>query len=229
VIVNPEPTENNPLWLYFKNNGEGKSIHKWHHYFDIYHNHFQRFRGQPITILEIGVCHGGSLQMWKDYFGPEARIFGVDINPQCKALEEDQIKIFIGDQEDRGFLKSLKKEVGTIDILIDDGGHLPKQQIATYEELYSSVAENGVYLVEDLHTNYWDHLGGGYRKPGTFIEYAKNFIDHIHAWHSKEDEFQPNELTRTATGIHFYDSVLVIEKHPSPGRPKVSRSGIKPF
>jgi hypothetical protein len=43
----------NPLWRYFKNNGEGKSIHKWHHYFDVYHNHFQRFRGQPITILEI--------------------------------------------------------------------------------------------------------------------------------------------------------------------------------
>ena len=32
------------------------------------------FRGRPITMLEYGVFHGGSLQMWKHYFGSQARM-----------------------------------------------------------------------------------------------------------------------------------------------------------
>jgi hypothetical protein len=227
LIAKPIPDSTNPLWTYFQNNSEGNSINKWHHYFDIYHNHFQRFRNRDVTLLEIGVCDGGSLQMWKDYFGPKARIYGADIDPTCKKFESDQIKIITTDQNDRQSLNQLKEIVGTVDILIDDGGHLPQQQINTYEILYSAVSENGIYVVEDLHSNYIKHLGGGYREPNSFMEYAKTFLDYINAWHSEEDELQPNELTRTATGLHFYDSMLVIEKYPSPKKPSQSRSGIR--
>jgi hypothetical protein len=224
VIVRPDPNEDNPLWKYFIHN-EGHIIHKWHHYFDIYHNHFSRFRNQPVTILEIGVYKGGSLQMWKNYFGSQAKIYGLDIDPKCKNLEEDQIKIFIGDQANRDFLKELSGEIGTIDILIDDGGHTMVQQINTFNELYSAVSETGVYLVEDLHTSYWEDYGGGYEKPGSFIEYAKGFIDSINAWHSRDSELTPGNLTKSATGIHFYDSVLVIEKYPNNTKPKVGITG----
>jgi hypothetical protein len=228
MIVKPEPGEANPLWDYFLHN-KGRLIHKWHHYFDIYHNHFHRFRGQPVTILEIGVFHGGSLKMWENYFGAKARIYGVDINPRCKALEEGQSKIIIGDQSDRRFLKKLRDEVGPVDIVIDDGGHKMSQQINTFEELYSSVTENGIYLVEDLHTSYWDEYGGGYRKPGSFIEYAKGFIDQLNAWHSRDPKLNPNEFTKSTTGLHFYDSVLVIEKHPNKMMPNVTKTGQMSF
>ena len=64
MIVSPVPDEDSPLWEYFRRN-EGRIIDKWYHYFDIYHNHLRRFQGQPVTVLEIGVYHGGSLQMWR--------------------------------------------------------------------------------------------------------------------------------------------------------------------
>ena len=83
-------------------------IHKWIHYFDIYERHFSRFRNKEVVILEIGVFQGGSLQMWKEYFGDKAKIYGVDIEPQCKTLEEENVKIFIGSQSDRNFLRNLK-------------------------------------------------------------------------------------------------------------------------
>src|SRR5258706_4237105 len=216
MVVKPEPNEENPLWTYFCDN-EGRLIHKWHHYFDIYHNHFCRFRNKPVSILEIGVSHGGSLQMWKNYFGSNAKIYGVDINPKCKELEEDQIKIFIGDQSNRDFLKKLREEIGQIDIVIDDGGHTMTQQITTFEELFPFIGETGIYLAEDLHTSYWTIYGGGYMKKGnyfnkgSFIEYAKGFIDSINAWHSHDPRLAPNMLTKSVTGLHFYDSVLVIE------------------
>jgi cephalosporin hydroxylase len=130
----------NPLETYFYAN-QGRLIHKWVHYFEIYHRHFRPFRNKPVTIVEFGVSQGGSLQMWKHYFGPEARIIGVDINPKCAALAEPQIQIRIGDQEDRSFLRSLADEVGGIDVLIEDGGHTMGQQIATFEEMWPNIVE----------------------------------------------------------------------------------------
>jgi hypothetical protein len=218
----------NDLEKYFANNS-GNLIHKWQHYFDIYDRHFSRFRGTEVHVLEIGVFHGGSLQMWKNYFGPSARIYGVDINPHCKELQEENIKIFIGDQASREFLKSLAEEIPRIDILIDDGGHRMEQQINTFEVLFPHIDKNGLYLCEDLCTSYWKRCGGGYHKKGTFVEYSKELIDLLHGWHSREPKkFGVTEFTRSVDSLHYYDGVLVIEKGPREkpydlkmGRPRV--------
>lgn len=162
--------------------------------------------------------------MWKEYFGPNCKIYGIDINPHCKKFEEDQVKIFIGDQQDRAFLKELAGSIPRIDILIDDGGHTMKQQINTFEELFPHIHEEGVYLCEDCHTSYWDSFGGGYRRRGSFIEYSKNFIDYINAWHSETSKLPVTEFTRSARSIHYYDSVVVIEKKII-DRPSHSRTG----
>jgi hypothetical protein len=204
----------NDLEAYFNQN-TGKLIHKWMHYFEIYDRHLSRFRGKPINILEFGVFQGGSLQMWKHYFGPQARIYGVDINPQCKQLEEDGIQIHIGDQGDRPFLRSLAQTLPAIDILIDDGGHTMLQQTRTFEELFPIMSPHGVYVCEDLHTSYWRDWGGGYRRKGTFIEYSKNLVDALNAWHSQQPRrFVVSNFTRCAHSLHYYDSVLVIERRP---------------
>jgi hypothetical protein len=201
----------NDLERYFTEN-TGKLIHKWKHYFEIYDRHFARFRGQEITLVEFGVSEGGSLDMWKSYFGEKVRIVGVDVNPWCQRFASKGIEIVTADQADVNFLRAFRKTFGKIDILIDDGGHTMTQQINTFEELFPAVDENGVYLCEDLHTSYWQEFGGGYLKPATFIEHAKGYIDQLNAWHSKTPQFTVSEFTRSAHSMHFYDSVLVIEK-----------------
>lgn len=206
----------NDLQHYFENN-QGRLIHKWQHYFEVYDRHFSRFRDREINILEIGLYQGGSIEMWKHYFGPKATIYGLDINPACKELEEENVKIYIGSQSDRTFLRQLIKELPAIDILIDDGGHTMQQQIISFEELFKIVKKDGVYLCEDCHTSYWRDYGGGYKRSGSYIEYTKNFIDSINAWHSKANKLQVNDFTRTAKSVHFYDSIVVVEKgkvHP---------------
>ena len=205
-------SEINPLREYFERN-EGRLLDKWLHYFDVYHRHFARFRGTACTILEIGVYHGGSMQMWKEYFGPRARIVGVDIDPRCREYAEDRVEIEIGDQSDRTFLRALRGKVGTIDVLIDDGGHRMAQQLATFEELYTAVAPDGVVLVEDCHTSYWRDFDGGYRDPGSFVELAKRLVDQLNAWHSRDSHsFAATEFSMTTDSIHFYDSIVVFEK-----------------
>lgn len=202
----------NDLLRYFLGN-TGRASKKWMHYFEIYDRHLASFRGKDVTVVEIGIDHGGSLQMWKSYFGPSARIVGVDIEESCKAFEEERIRILIGDQGDRAFLRRLREEVGPIDILIDDGGHTMEQQKATFEEIFPAVTENGIYICEDVHTSYWREFAGGYRKRTTFIEYAKDLVDQLNAWFSRDTEsFQADDFTHSAHSLHFYPSVVVVEK-----------------
>jgi hypothetical protein len=203
----------NPLAEYFFSN-PGRFMDKWLHYFEIYHRHFARFRGAAPVVVEIGVHHGGSLEMWRHYFGAGARIVGIDNDPACAKFGGESIEVMIGDQADRGFLAEVRRRVPHVDILIDDGGHTMQQQLVSFEELYPHVQPLGVYLCEDLHTSYLAQWGGGHARAGTFIERAKTLVDQLHAWHSAEPGFAVDEATRSTFGLHFYDSVLVAEKRP---------------
>ena len=218
----------NPLAEYFFNN-PGRLIHKWHHYFDIYHRHFARFRGRSPVVVEIGVFHGGSLQMWHHYFGPGTRVVGIDIDPRCRSFEDEATTILIGDQGDRRFLAEVRGRVPHIDILIDDGGHTMAQQIATFEELYPHVQPDGIYLCEDIHTSFMPEFGGGHRREGTFLEYGKALVDRLYGWYSRDHTvLTADEFTRATYALHFYDSVLVIEKSPK-APPQTSLTGTPSF
>lgn len=198
--------------FFFK--GEHRIISKWMHYFEAYDRFFSRYRGKDIKILEIGVFKGGSLQMWKHYFETNqnnVQVYGIDIDSNCKLLEEENIKIFIGAQEDRGFLQKIKTEIGKVDILIDDGGHTMNQQMASFEELFDIVRDDGVYLCEDLHTSYMKQYGGEY-KGDTFIEYSKNLIDCLHTQYMETDNFIGNKYSDNIKSITYYDSMAFIEK-----------------
>jgi hypothetical protein len=124
------------------------------HYFDVYHRHFSKFIGREVHVLEIGVYSGGSLRMWRDYFGTNCYIHGVDIEQACKVYENEHTTIDIGDQADRTFWKRFKEMYPVIDVVIDDGGHMPQQQMITVEEMLPHLQPGGVFLCEDVHGEY---------------------------------------------------------------------------
>lgn len=213
------------LRWYFDHN-DGRMIHKWLHYFPIYERHLKPFRGRAVTMLEIGVSHGGSLQMWRHHLGRRSTIVGFDIEPRVAELAERGIDVLVGDQADPVFLDDLVARYGEFDVVLDDGSHHPDHQIASICHLWPHVAEGGVYIVEDLHSNYWAAYGAGRGQSHTFIAWLHDRIDDMHAFHSEDAAFVVNEWTRTLDGIHIYDSVAVIEKatrerpeHRKTGRP----------
>jgi len=198
------------LHRYFLNNSH-KRLHKWLHYFDIYERHFERFRGKAPVMIEIGVFGGGSLAMWKEYFGPGCRIIGVDIDPKCKAHEAEDIEIFIGSQDDPALLDSIFAKYPQVDIVLDDGSHMMQHMIASFELMYQRLKPNGVYMVEDTHTCYWDKFGGGLKRSGSFMEFVKDKLDEINAFHTK-GALPISEFTRATDSIACYDSVVVFER-----------------
>jgi len=198
------------LWQDFLTNDD-LAIHKWTHYFPAYERHFARFRNLDVTLLEIGVAHGGSLRMWKRFLGPYAKIVGIDINPACKAAEEDQVAVRIGSQSDPAFLDGLVAEFGVPDVVLDDGSHQMADVNATFDYFFPRLGKNSVYAVEDLHTAYWPEYGGGLGKPGTFIERSKQLIDQLNADHTRGQLTQDQSLAGLSS-IHCYESMVVIEK-----------------
>ena len=210
------------FWLF----EEHRCIDKWVHYFQIYEKWFSPYRGKEIVFVEIGVQNGGSIQMWKDYFGKDAQIVGVDIDERCKQFEEEKISIEIGSQEDPAFWAAFRKKYPRVDILLDDGGHTMNQQIVTFREMFPHIKDGGLYMCEDCHTSYFNNKfwSGGLKREGTFIEFTKNLIDEINAYHM-DDNLNPNYNTNNIGGLHFYDSVVVVEKKRKPFSPLYLRVG----
>ncbi len=205
-------SSNGFLHKYFLSNS-GKRLHKWLHYFDIYERHFSRFRGKAPVMIEIGVFGGGSLAMWREFFGKDAKIIGIDINPECKAHESDGIEIFIGSQDDPALIQQIFNKYPWVDIVLDDGSHMMQHMVSSFELMYERIQPNGIYMVEDTHTCYWPEYGGGLKLQNTFIEYAKHKMDELNAVHSR-DMLPVSTFTRSTDCIACYDSVVVFERRP---------------
>lgn len=188
------------------------------HYFPIYNKCFNAYRNKEIVFVEIGVWNGGSVQMWKNYFGSKAKIIGIDINENCRQFADDQITIEIGSQSDPEFWNQFKKKYPRVDILLDDGGHTMDQQIITFKEMFPHIQDGGLYFCEDCHTSYWGEWEGGLHKPDTYIEFTKNIIDELNAFHT-QGQLEPTYNTLNMGGIHFYDSIVIIEKNLIPFKP----------
>jgi SAM-dependent methyltransferase len=197
-------------WSEFLNH-QGRPVHKWLHYFTAYERHFARFVNQPLLFIEIGCGRGGSLQMWKKYFGPDAQIVGIDIHKECKEFEEEHVAVRIGSQADTEFLGKVLAEFGTPDIVLDDGSHHMNHVVTTFNYLFQRTSPKGVYMVEDLHTAYWEDFEGGLGRPGTFVEICKSLTDELNAGWGKGAP-QPTDFSRSALSIHFYNSIIAIER-----------------
>ncbi len=215
------------LWSDFLTNDQ-RIIHKWKHYFPVYERHFARFVNTDVLFLEIGCGRGGSLQMWKRYLGPFARIVGIDLRPECKEFAEDQIDIRIGDQSDEGFLQSVCQEFGAPDVILDDGSHMMSHVHASFAVLYPRMARTGVYMVEDLHTAYWSEFEGGLKRKESFIETCKDLIDELNADHARGAK-AATPFTRSTLSMHFYDSMAVFERgrHGAKSAPEIGKPAPK--
>ncbi|HZL91837.1 MAG TPA: class I SAM-dependent methyltransferase [Pirellulaceae bacterium] len=206
VAPGHQERSDNPLEAYFDSVADGPGIYKWRHYFEIYHRHLSRFAGTDANLLEVGIYSGGGLAMWQKYLGRSCRIFGVDIEPACKAYETDRVQVFVGDQADRSFWAAVRAQVPRIDVFIDDGGHTPEQQMVTLEEMLPHLASGGVYICEDIHgrTNGFGSFVAG-------LQQSLNDADFDGKHGSRTSDFQ-----QCVGSIHLYPFVLVIEKTAIP-------------
>ncbi|RYG60992.1 MAG: class I SAM-dependent methyltransferase [Alphaproteobacteria bacterium] len=175
-------------------------------YFQVYEKCFTPFINKPITFIEVGVLNGGSLFMWRKFFGPNARIIGVDFNPGAKKWEKDGFEIHIGDQSSPVFWAEFFHKVGPVDILLDDGGHTNRQQIETVMQALPHIRDGGLIMVEDTHASYMPEFGN----PSfhSFTNFAKSVTDKVN---SRFPAVKGHEslLRNRVFSTEFYESIVV--------------------
>jgi hypothetical protein len=190
------------LEQYFDSISEGPGVWKWRHYFRIYERHLAKFVGSEFTMVEVGIYSGGSLSMWRNYFGDGCHIVGVDIEDACRVYEGEGIDVMIGDQADPDFWREVRTRFPKVDVLVDDGGHEAHQQQVTLREMLPHLQPGGVYLCEDIH--------GGDHAFHSYVDGLARLIHHD-LWAGGE----PQPVHEHVESVHRYPLVTVIEKPAS--------------
>lgn len=140
--------------------------------------------------------------MWRQYFGPDCIVYGIDCKKECKVYEDERTRIFIGDQADREFWAEFRRQVPQLDVLIDDGGHQTQQQIVTLEEILFHLRPGGVYICEDI-------TGVNNR----FSAYLHGLQNQLNADHFvSESKVLPTSMQQSIESVHCYPFIAVIEK-----------------
>lgn len=176
-------------------------------YFEVYHRHLQHFRRRRPHLLEIGLGSGGALEMWKDYFGRDLRVTGVECCPypgMKSRLEDNITSIFFGDQEDQSFLDELVSSVPPFDIIVDDGSHVGRMQLASFRRLWPHLAPGGVYIIEDLQFAFEN--ADAYQ----WIEKLKDLVSEMHIGRSSDPKFTEVGSIRS---INIHRNIVVLEKY----------------
>lgn len=156
--------------------------------------------------------------MWKEYF-PKAEIVGIDIVDKS-SLAEDRITILQGDQSDPAFLEDLASRHGPFDVIIDDGSHICEHVIASFIGLFRSLAEDGIYAIEDLQTSYWERgYGGssGSNRAGTTMTMLKSLVDGLNYAEFDIANYRPSLYDTTIVSLSFYHNLVFIQKGDNTG------------
>ena len=208
-------SEKDLVELYMNRKGKNtEGVWKWLHYLEAYNCHFQRFVNKEVHILEIGVYSGGSLSLWREFFGNKCHVYGVDIE-DCTQFSKNNTKIFVGDQADPQFWKRIREAVPKIDIIIDDGGHQSHQIISSLKEMLSHISPGGIYVIEDLQGTYNEGAQCFLQGLITELYYFNINSDYFKTTPDDAPNIQiwPQGLQRWIRSISIYPLLCIIEKN----------------
>lgn len=124
----------------------------WHSYPDFYEKILPAYRDG--RLLEIGVCAGGSLLMWKDHY-PDWKVVGIDVAERPVALENHPSIITI--QSNAYDLEVVRKmeSFGGFDVIVDDGTHYENDLQFFCQHYTRLLNDGGVLICEDVQDAAW--------------------------------------------------------------------------
>jgi hypothetical protein len=215
----------------------GKVSDKWASYLPYYDALFLPLRERPVSMLEIGVQNGGSLETWSAYFQAGRHFVGCDIDPKCGALEyqDPRISIVVGDANQAPAFQAIRAISPDFDIVIDDGSHVSTDILNSFINYFPLVKPGGLYVVEDTHTLYIDAYGGGILNEFAAYAFFKKLVDVV-SFQFWRDELSIKTLFRTffphgatpgfildgwVDAVSFRNSVVTITKALAPGHEKL--------
>jgi len=191
---------------------QGKVSDKWSSYLEEYQRLFCEYQNRPVSLLEIGIQNGGSLEIWGKYFANARTLTGCDINEKCRNLkfEDPRIAVVVGDANSDPVQGEILERSADFDLIIDDGSHTSGDIVKSFARYFPRLNAGGIFLAEDLHCSYWRDFEGGLFDPLSSVSFFKNLADivnHEH-WGIREKRTDLLEPFRAAYGFDFAESDL---------------------
>ena len=193
---------------------------KCHDYLKIYEGYLSPYRSRNISLIECGVGGyqypdrgGESLRMWYEYF-PHGKIIGIDIYDKNNIIN-NRTEFWKGSQTDKHLLKTIieREEKAAIRVFIDDASHVNHLTIETFKIVFPLLSAGDIYIVEDVHTSYWEKYFDGNPEPGKGLTTMNYFTFLCHQLNHETllPEYR-NEFATLIEFIHFYKEVIVIKR-----------------
>ena len=217
----------------------GKPADKWSSYFDSYDRLLRRLALEKITMLEVGIDRGGSLELWATYFKNARLIVGCDIDTNCAGyqFDDDRVRVIIGDITHPITIEKITQLSTTYSLIIDDGSHNSRDVVTSFIQLFPLLEPGGIYIVEDTHCSYLsnDRWQGGLLNELAPHNFFKKLSDIVNVQFWAQDvslasymgSFFPNGNLPSMIsdgwieGIEFRNSLISIEKSRMPGHQKL--------
>jgi len=216
---------------------QGKVSDKWDSYLDYYDESLAHLRSRDISMLEIGVQNGGSLETWSQYFAAGKHFIGCDIDPNCSKLQYDdpRINIVIGDVNTQDSYRQITSISPNFDLIIDDGSHQSIDILNAFINYFPLVKPGGIFIIEDAHCLYMKNFGGGILNEYSAQYFFKKLTDVVsYQWWENDINlttyFQsffvkdgpPSFITEGwIESISFQNSIITIKKSKQPGHSKL--------
>ncbi|MFM7009923.1 MAG: class I SAM-dependent methyltransferase, partial [Betaproteobacteria bacterium] len=207
----------------------GKVSDKWALYLREYDRLFAPYRDQPISMLEIGVQNGGSLEIWSQYFPNAQKFVGCDINPDCAQLryEDPRIAVIVGDASAPKTQAKVLEQSASFDLIIEDGSHTSSDIVKAFARYFPALKTGGLFVAEDLHCSYWQEYEGGIFHPYSSITFFKHLADMVNHEHWGVEKNRTDliagfkqlleidleeEILSQISSIEFINSICIIRK-----------------
>lgn len=215
--------------LEFYNNHSGKVSLKWELYLTEYDRLLKHYREEKISLLEIGIQNGGSLEIWSQYFPYAHALVGCDINPNCGNLSFDdpRIAVVVGDATKAEVMARILNHATNFDLIIEDGSHISSDIITAFALYFPTLKPGGIFIAEDLHCSYWGEYEGGIYHPYSSISFFKHLADMINHehWGVEKKRLElingfkelrnikiSESILAEISSVEFFNSVCVVKK-----------------
>lgn len=208
---------------------DGKVSDKWSIYLAEYEHLFAPYRALELSLLEIGVQNGGSLEIWAKYFSSAKSLVGCDINEDCRLLvfDDPKISLILGDANTDDIEQEILTTASSFDLIIDDGSHKSGDIVMSFARYFKHLSDDGLYIAEDLHCSYWSDFSGGLFQPFSSIAFFKMLADIVNQQHwgigrrrtdillgffAKYEVHIPEDVLSNVHSVEFINSLCVVRK-----------------
>ena len=147
--------------------------------------------------------------IWLGFWG-----FGIDIHDKSH-FNEKRIRTFIADQSNQTQITRIINDIGSLDIIIDDGSHINNHVINTFKLLFPKLKIGGIYVIEDTQTSYWPEYGGtsyDLNDKKTIMGFFKSLVDGLNYEEIPGRQSKEYYFDKMIKEIHFYHNLIFIHK-----------------